>query len=99
MGVKLGPLHEGSNTDWGTFRTGCEVEAQLEGGKNLHNLYSSQNIIRMINNEMGRATSTHVTEGKLHAKFFSKPEGKRPVGRSKIRREVKVIDKVVPVLN
>jgi hypothetical protein len=45
----------------------------------------------MINNEMGGANSMHVTEGTMHAKFFSKLEGKLGGSQSK--------GKVVPVLN
>jgi hypothetical protein len=55
----------------------------------LHNLYSSQNTIRMINqvkeDEMGRAFSTNGERRKSYRILVGKPGGKRPLGRPRCR--------------
>jgi hypothetical protein len=65
----------------------------------LHNLYSSPSIIRMIKSRMMRWTG-HVTrmgeKGNTYRILVGKPEGKRPLGRPRHRWEVK--GKFVPVL-
>jgi hypothetical protein len=52
----------------------------------LHNLYSSPSIIRMIKeNEMGRACSTNGTKKNAYSILGGMPEGKRPLGRPRRR--------------
>jgi hypothetical protein len=46
----------------------------------LHNLYSSPSIIRMMD-EMGRACSTNGEKLNAYRILVGKPEGKRPLGR------------------
>jgi hypothetical protein len=56
----------------------------------LHNLYSSPDIIRQIKvkeHEVGRACGTHGTGEKMYKVLVGKPEGKRPVGRPRRRWE------------
>jgi hypothetical protein len=55
----------------------------------LHNLYSSPNIIRMVESWRIRCAG-HVTRtgGSAHRLLMGKPEGKRPLGRPK-RKENK----------
>jgi hypothetical protein len=59
----------------------------------LHNLYFSPNIIRMIkskDDEMSVACSTHRETKNAYKFFFGKPEGKIPLGRPRRRREYNV---------
>jgi hypothetical protein len=54
----------------------------------LHNLYSSPSIIRMIKvkeDEMGRACSTHEAKRNAYRILVEKPEGKRPLERLRYR--------------
>jgi hypothetical protein len=54
----------------------------------LHNLYSSPDIIRQIKaNEVCRACGTHGRGEKSVEGFGGKPEGKRPLGRPRRRWE------------
>jgi hypothetical protein len=56
--------------------------------KELHNLYTSPSIIRMISvkeDEMGRACSTNGTKRNAYRILMGKPEGKRPLGRQRHR--------------
>jgi hypothetical protein len=49
----------------------------------LNNLYSSPSIIRMMKDEMGRACSTNGENRNAYRILLGRPEGKRPLGRSK----------------
>jgi hypothetical protein len=50
----------------------------------LHNLYSLPNIIRMIKeDEMGKACSTNGEKRNAYRVLVGKPEGKRPLGKSR----------------
>jgi hypothetical protein len=52
----------------------------------FHNFYSSPSIIRMIKeDEMGRACSTIGAKRNAHRILVGKPEGKRPLGRTRHR--------------
>jgi hypothetical protein len=52
----------------------------------LHNLYSSPNIIRMIKaDEMGRACNTNGGKRNAYRIWVGKPEGKRPLGTPRRR--------------
>jgi hypothetical protein len=51
----------------------------------LHNLYSSPNIIRMINDEMDRASSTNGETKNAYRILVAKLEGKGPLGRPRCR--------------
>jgi hypothetical protein len=54
----------------------------------LHNLYSSPNIITVIKSRrIGRACSTHDGEKEAYTVLVGKPEGKRPLGRPTYRWE------------
>jgi hypothetical protein len=56
----------------------------------LHSLYSSPNIVTVIKSRRMRWTGhgARVREGRgLHRVLFGKPEGKRPLGRSRCRWE------------
>jgi hypothetical protein len=55
----------------------------------LHNFYSSPNIIRMIikKDEMGRTSSTHVEKRIAYRILVGKSEGKRTLGRPRRRWE------------
>jgi hypothetical protein len=48
----------------------------------LHNLNSSPNIIKTIEDEMGMAYSTHRGKRSVYRVLTGKPEGKRPRGRA-----------------
>jgi hypothetical protein len=53
----------------------------------LHKLYSSPNIIRMIKSRrMGRACSTNGEKRNAYRVLVGKPEGKRPLGRHRRKR-------------
>jgi hypothetical protein len=54
----------------------------------LHNLYSSPSIIRMIQSkedEMGRPYSTYAPKKNAYRILVGKPEGNRPLGRPRRR--------------
>jgi hypothetical protein len=55
----------------------------------LHNLYSSPNIIRMIKSRRmklaGHATHEWGRRGFAYARLVGKPKGKRPLGRPRCR--------------
>jgi hypothetical protein len=51
----------------------------------LHNLYSSPNIIRMIKSRTGRACSTNGGKRNAYRILVGQTEGKRPLRRSKCR--------------
>jgi hypothetical protein len=56
----------------------------------LHNLYSSQNIIRMIKSKSMKWEGHVVCMGERRNAYnilVGKPEGKRPLGRSRLRWE------------
>jgi hypothetical protein len=54
----------------------------------LHNLYSSPDIIRQVKaNEVGGSCGTHGKEEKSVQGYGGKPEGKRPLGRPRRRWE------------
>ena len=56
----------------------------------LHYLYSSPNIVRVIKivkSEMSWAYSAHVGRRGLYRVLVGKPEGKRPLGRPRCRWE------------
>jgi hypothetical protein len=61
---------------------------QAEGAEELHNLYSSSNIIRMINSRRMR-WARHVARMREKRNAYNilmgKPEGKRPLGRPRRR--------------
>jgi hypothetical protein len=55
----------------------------------LHDLYSSPSIIRMIQvkeDEMGRACSTNGEKSNANRILVGRPEGKKPLGRPRRRR-------------
>jgi hypothetical protein len=51
----------------------------------LHNMYSSPNIIRMIKDGMGRVYSTNWEKRNAYRILVGNPERKRPVGRTRRR--------------
>jgi hypothetical protein len=54
----------------------------------LHNLYSSTDIIRQVKskaNEVGRACRTHGRGENVFKVLMGKPKGKRPLGRPRRR--------------
>jgi hypothetical protein len=53
----------------------------------LHNFYSSQHVITAIKLKRMRSHRTHVKMNNAYEILVGKPEGMRPLGRSKHRRE------------
>jgi hypothetical protein len=89
MGVKLGLSHlkDYCNTDRQCFRTGCKGEylnARATGGsrklrtEELHNLYSSPNIIRMRWVGLVACVEEMIN---VHNNLVGTPEGKGPLRR------------------
>jgi hypothetical protein len=66
----FGPKRDGVTGDWRKLHN-----------EELHNLYSSPNIMRMI--KMGRACSTNGETRNAYRILVRKPEGKRPLGRAR----------------
>jgi hypothetical protein len=106
MGVKRGLSNWGNNTQWGCLRTGCLEEYKkdkvTEGwrkfhNEELHNLYTSPNIIRMIKSRrmwwaghmvrMGVRNVYTIFSRIWGTIFVGKHEGKRPLGRPRRRWE------------
>jgi hypothetical protein len=51
----------------------------------LHNFYSSPSKNEVKEDEMGRACNTHGKTRNAYMRLVEKPEGKRPLGRSRHR--------------
>jgi hypothetical protein len=75
---------------FGPKRDEITGECRKLHNEELHNLYSSPNIIRQIKSRRIRSAG-HVArmgeEKKVHKVLVGKPEGKRPLGRPKRRME------------
>ena len=97
MGVKHGRSLWGRNVGWGCLRTifGPKRDEETGEWRILHNeelndLYSSPNIIRKIKSRRMRWAGHVARTGKrrsLYRVLVGKPEGKRPLGRSRCRWE------------
>jgi hypothetical protein len=72
----FGPKRDEATEGWRKLRN-----------EELHDLYSSPNIVRVRENEMGGVCSTDGEERGMYRVFVGKPEGKRPLGRPRHRCE------------
>jgi hypothetical protein len=79
----FGPKMEEVTGNWRTKRN-----------QELHDLYSSQNIISVIKSRRMRWVGHVACMGRreMHKQFVGKTEGKRPVGRSRRRWDNTIID-------
>jgi len=95
MGVKLGRPHSGRNVSLGCLRIGSKREEVTGEWRKLHNeelndLYSLQNIVRVVKSRRMRWAGHVARMGEVrgvHRVLVRKPEGKRPLGRPRRRWE------------
>jgi hypothetical protein len=100
MGAKLGLSLWGRNKDWGVFRRVLRwifwpKRKEDRSWRKLHNdelhsLYSSPNIVRVIKSWRMRWAGhiAHVGEGRgVYRVLVGRPKGKRPLGRPRNRWE------------
>jgi hypothetical protein len=79
----FGPKREKMRGNWRNLRN-----------EELYNLYSSPNVVRMIESMRLRRTGHVVRMGETrnaYRMFFRKPEGKRPLGKPRLTTNLKYI--------